>query len=62
MKPSQVSGPEGSPSGPVSKPMDKAPKDYTSNESVPRDNFGVSAAPNWDEKTMDYSKKFGSGK
>lgn len=60
MKPHAVSGAEGSPPGKFQKPMDKPPKDYTANESVPRESFGAIPAPDMNAKTMDKSKKFSS--
>ena len=52
------SGAEGGPIKGFEKPMDKAPKQYTSNESVPEDGFQEEVAPDMHESTMDLSTKF----
>ena len=43
---------------PFDKPMDKAPKDYLANETVPQDNFSAEAPPSEVDNPGDLSKKF----
>jgi hypothetical protein len=43
---------------PFEKTMDKPPKQYTANESVPRDNFHSEAPPGEQENSGDFSKRF----
>lgn len=43
---------------PISKPMDKPPKKYTSNETVPADPFGAEPIDQNFENPGDLSKRF----
>ena len=51
-------GVSGGPEQPISKPMDKPAKQYTSNETVPADNFHEEAPPGELENPGDLSKRF----
>lgn len=48
----------GSGEQPISKPMDKPPKQYTANETVPRDNMHAETPPGEVENPGDLSKRF----
>lgn len=43
---------------PFSKPMDKPPKKYTANETVPEDSMGAESVPVEFDNPGDLSKKF----
>lgn len=49
--------------GKIEKPMDKPPKQYTANETVPADSFNESPCGISQENSGSYAKRFvGSGK
>lgn len=58
MHPAPQGGVNGTSTGPISKPMDKPPKQYTSNETVPRDNFHSEPSTHSVENPGDRSKRF----
>jgi hypothetical protein len=59
MKPVKHDGSStGGPTVPLSKPMDKPPKQYTSNETVPRDDFHAEAPPSEVDNPGSFAKKF----
>ncbi len=51
----------GGPEQPISKPMDKPPRQYTSNETVPRDDFHGEPCKHDKENRGSYAKRFMSG-
>ncbi len=59
MKPAKQTGDAtGGPSKPFEKPVDKPPKKYTSNETVPRDDFHEEPVAGSFENPGDLSKRF----
>ena len=59
----ECTGAEGSATTPgtFGKPMDKPPKKYTADESVPRDKFGEIPCPDPYARTMEKAKRFSTG-
>ena len=49
---------QGTNDGPITKPMDKPPKQYLANETVPEHDFHAEAPPTEVENPGDLSKRF----